>query len=99
MRALKTLVIVLGVALVAGSVALVALIVGRLERKGAETAAAQGLGPLHAALPAGSRIVSTELSGDRLLLRLALADGGEELMLVDARTGAPVAVFDVPAAR
>ncbi|HXQ49658.1 MAG TPA: DUF6476 family protein [Stellaceae bacterium] len=96
MRALKAVVIVLGVALVAGSVALVALIVGRMERR---SAVAEGAAPAQAALPAGSRIVATELNGDRLLIRLALADGGEELVLINARTGTRIAVFDLPAAR
>ena len=53
--------------------------------------------PLHASFPAGSRVIATELNGDRLLVRLALPDGGEQLMLYNARNGAPVAVLDLPA--
>jgi hypothetical protein len=97
MRALKILVIVMGVPLVGGSVALVAAIVGRLGRAPAAPPAAEA--PLHASLPAGSHIVSTELNGDRVLVRVALADGGEELVLYNARTGAQVAVIDLPATR
>jgi hypothetical protein len=98
MRALKHLVIVMGVLLVGGSVALVAAIVGRIGRAPVAPAAESGA-PLHASLPAGSRIVSAELSGDRVLVRVALADGGEELVLYNARSGAQVAVIELPAAR
>lgn len=99
MRSLKLLVIVMGVLLVGGSVALVAAIIGRLARPPAAPPAAATGAPLHATLPAGARIVSAELSGDRVLVRIALADGSEELLLYDARTGAGVGVIDAPAAR
>ena len=99
MRALKVLVIIMGVLLVGGSVALVAAIVARLGRAPVAAPAAEAGAPLHASLPAGSRIVSAELSGDRVLVRVALADGGEELVLYNARSGAQVAVIDLPATR
>jgi len=99
MRSLKLLVIVMGVLLVGGSVALVAAIVGRLGRAPAARPAAEAGAPLHASLPAGARIVSVELNGDRVLVRVALADGSEELVLYNARTGAQVAVIDAPAVR
>jgi hypothetical protein len=101
MRALKVLVVVMGVALVAGAVALVAALVLRAERAGSATAAAGGgnAEPLHAALPAGSRIVATELEGDRLVVRVALAGGGEAIYLFNARSGAAVAVIEAPANR
>jgi Family of unknown function (DUF6476) len=101
MRALKVLVVVMGVALVAGSVALVAALVLRAERGGSATAAGGGgsAEPLHAALPAGSRIIATELAGDRLVVRVALAGGGEAIYLFNARSGAAVAVIEAPANR
>ena len=99
MRSLKLLVIVMGVLLVGGSVALVAAILGRLGRAPAAPPAAEAAAPLHETLPAGARIVGAELSGDRVLVRVALADGSDEVLLYDARTGAQVAVIDAPAAR
>jgi hypothetical protein len=93
MRALKLLVVVLGVLLAGGLVALVAAIVARIERGPAAAVNAEAP-PVRTALPPGSRIVATELSGDRLLVRLALADGGEALVLFNARTGAEVAVIE-----
>ncbi len=96
MRALKVLVVVLGVLLVAGVIALAMLVTARIERGPQARASA---GPVHQALPPGSRIVATELSGDRLLVRVALADGSEALLLYDARNGAPIAVIDGAPAR
>jgi hypothetical protein len=98
MRALKILVGVLGVLLVAGTVALVTVVVGRI-RHGPVTAAGVERGsPVRTSLPPGSHIIATELSGDRLLVRLALADGGEALVLFNARSGAEVAVIGIGAA-
>jgi hypothetical protein len=99
MRSLKLLVIVMGVLLVGGSVALVAAVVGRVARPSSAPSGADAGAPAHASLPAGARVVSTELSGDRLLVRVALAGGGEELVLYNARTGSQVAVIDLPAGR
>jgi Family of unknown function (DUF6476) len=97
MRALKVLVVVMGVALVAGTAALVAALVLRAERGGVGAVASTG--PLHAALPAGSRILGSELQGDRLVIHVALASGGEALYLFDARSGAAVAVIEAPSNR
>jgi len=97
MRALKILVGVLGVLLVAGTVVLVSVVVARIERRPAAAADA-GAAPVRSALPPGSRILATDLSGDRLLVRLALPDGGEALVLFNARNGAEVAVIGVSVA-
>jgi len=95
MRALKVLVVVMGVLLVAGIIALAMAVAARIERGGtASTLAKASTGPLHEALPAGSRVVAAELSGDRLMVRVALADGGEQLLLYDAKNGALVAVIE-----
>jgi len=100
MRALKVLVVVMGVALVAGTVALVVAVMARVERRGGAAASMSARAePLHSDLPAGSRIVGTELEGDRLVVHVALADGGEALYLFDARTGSALAVIEAPAKR
>lgn len=97
MRALKILVVVLGVLLVGGSVVLVVALVGRVQRGPSTPVNADALAPVRSALPPGSRIVATELSGDRLLVRLALPDGGETLVLFNARNGAQIAVIELGA--
>jgi hypothetical protein len=94
MRSLKILVVVMGVLLVGGAAALVAAVITRVERGPSGAVNADVAAPVHTALPSGSRILATELSGDRLLVRLALPDGGETLMLFNARNGAAIAVID-----
>jgi len=93
MRALKLLVVVMGVLLVAGVIALGVAITVRVQRgPSGETAAL----PLHLSLPEGAHVAAAELAGDRILVRLTLSDGGEELLLLNARTGAEIAVIATP---
>jgi hypothetical protein len=96
MRALKVLVVVMGVLLAVGVIALAMAVAARIERGGtASTLAKANTGPVRDALPAGSRVLAAELSGDRLMVRVALADGGEQLLLFDAKSGLPVAVIEL----
>lgn len=96
MRALKVIVIVMGVLLVAGIVALGFAVQYRLNHPRATAAAlgpATGPGILATTtldLPAGARIVGAEASGDRLVVRVALSGGGEELIVLNLATGTPV---------
>jgi len=101
MQALKILVVALGVLLIAGVVALAVGIAYRLNH-GRETpspAAARlaphGGAPRFVALPAGARILGTQSDGDRVMVRLGLADGGERLMLLDWNTGAVLATLNL----
>jgi hypothetical protein len=96
MRSLKILVVALGILLLGGTAVLVAVVVERIAHRPA--AAAVSRGPLRTLLPEGARILGSELAGDRLLVRLALADGSEALALFDARTGAELAVIEQRAA-
>jgi len=96
MRALKVLVIAMGVLLVAGVVALGLAVRYRLNHP-RQVPAASAIGPAGAAsavtidLPQGARVVGAEASGDRLVVRVEIAGGGEELVIVNLVTGAPVA--------
>jgi hypothetical protein len=101
MRALKVLVIVMGVLLVAGIVALGFGVQYRMNHPrppsaaGAPVAAGPAAGAPNALtldLPPGARVVGAEASGDRLVVRVELAaGGGEELLIVNLATGAPIA--------
>lgn len=84
-RALKIIVIGLGVVIVFG---LGALIVGITTRVGGDGADA----PVAAAftLPAGAEVLEMDLAGDRLALRYRL-NGVQSIQLFDARTGKAVA--------
>jgi hypothetical protein len=97
MRGLKVLVVVLGVLLVAGAIALGFAVQYRLNHPRPASAGNSGIGPAGAPsamtldLPQGARVLGAEASGDRLVVRVELAGGGEELIIVNLVTGAPVA--------
>ena len=87
MRALKILVVVMGVMLVVGFAALVALIAGRISRGGPAATAAHGFGSPSIDVPRGARIEAMTGVADRLILALELPDGGRQLVVIDLATG------------
>ena len=48
-------------------------------------------------IPAGARLVSTALDGERALLHLEAADGAVTLLLVDLATGTPIGTYPLAA--
>jgi hypothetical protein len=101
MRGLKILVIVMGVMLVVGTAVLGFAIAYRLNhpRRTTPPAAssivpANGM-PRTVMLPSGAKILAVQSDGDRVMIRLGLADGGEELMLVDWQTGKRLSTIDL----
>jgi hypothetical protein len=82
MAALKWLVGIMGALIVAGTVALVVLVV---QRAGGESASAT-LGAQHLGQPAGTRIVSIAALERRLAVHVARPDG-ERVLLVEPRRG------------
>jgi len=84
MRALKFLVVAMGVLIVAGTVALVVLIVQRASGLGT-----MAVPPITLDLPADARIVSVAGAGDRFAV-LVDGPGGTRMLLLDARTGRQV---------
>ena len=102
MRGLKALVIILGVLLVGGTVTLVGAIIWRGSHRGAvDSAAAPPLGtpgkPFETTLdlPAGATVASTDVAGERLVLKLALPDGRQQIVIVDIRTGARLGTIEL----
>jgi Family of unknown function (DUF6476) len=97
MRALKILVVVMGIMLVGGTAALIAAIIDRASRHTPTTSAPLPRGFEHAAvtLPPGARVVAAELAGDRILVRLARPEGGEVLIIIDAKSGAALGTIDL----
>jgi hypothetical protein len=97
-RALKILVIVLGVLLVGGVVALIAMIVSRGGAGTPRPAAARGAAYDAAIdLPSGARIISTQPDGARLVVMLALADGRRQILLLDLASGARLGTIELRA--
>ena len=82
MAALKWLVGIMGALIVAGTVALVVLIVQRAGGGGAE----ERLGTQHLGQPAGTRIVSVAALEGRLAVHVARPDG-DRVLLVEPRRG------------
>ncbi len=81
MRALKILVVVMGVMIVVGVIVLVATLV---QRAGGTSVA---LAPdAKFSEPAGTHIAGTSLSGDRVALQLQ-GGGPDRVVVIDLRTG------------
>jgi Family of unknown function (DUF6476) len=86
---LKALVITGGVALVAGSALLVALVLTRGHR---ERQVVQGA-PVTIGLPKGARVEQVTADGSRWLLLGTAGDGRQFLAVVDPRTGKPASLM------
>ncbi len=112
MQALKTLVIVLGVVIVAGIAVIGVTIYHRATnpvnspvpdspKPAAKPATEPGFGPgfgrVVLELPPGSRVVEMTAEDDRLILRLRLADGGRQIIILDMATGKRLGTFELRA--
>jgi hypothetical protein len=89
-RALKILVVVMGIMLVGGFATLVAMIAKRVSDKGAAPPAAAPAAPFAAApidLPAGTQIDTMAVGADRLILNVIAPDGRRELLVIDLASG------------
>ena len=86
MRALKALVIGMGVLIVVGLVVVVVTIANRTLDGGKPSTDAA------LALPDGAEVLETALDGDRIAFRLRLADGTRAIHVFDLATGRRVAV-------
>lgn len=88
MAGLKTLVIVLGIAIIIGVTAVVMTLIQRAGSLGGGPAAATAI-----PLAAGDRVLESDLDGERILLRVRAADGAERLVIVRAGDGRVLAVY------
>jgi hypothetical protein len=96
MRALKLLVVGMGVLLVLGTAALVWAVVYRVNHRPPPPAVASDrAGTTVVDLPPGARVESSEVAGDRLVLRLAMPDGGGRLLIFDLRSGARLGTVEL----
>jgi hypothetical protein len=86
-RALKILVGVMAVMIVAGLALLIVAIADRLSRRGPTGTPSRPFAAAPIALPAGGRIEAMSLGGDRLVLDIVLPDGNRQLVVIDLATG------------
>ncbi len=83
-RALTIFVIVMGVVIVVGFAVVMATIAGRFAKSGA-------IRPFTAEairVPKGARVRAMTAEGNRLILRLSLPEGGQQILILDLATGA-----------
>jgi hypothetical protein len=101
MRALKIIVVAMGVMLVVGVVALGFGIAYRVNHpRGTASPPPRSVippigMPRTVTLPSGAKILGVQSDGDRVMVRLGLANGGEELILVDWKTGATLSILEL----
>jgi hypothetical protein len=91
LRFLKTLVVVMGVLLVLGIAALVATVAARLSHRAGPPSAASFTAPA-IELPHGSKIETTTIGSDRIVLQVDLVDGSVELVVIDLATGHQIGI-------
>jgi hypothetical protein len=97
MRALKILVVVMGIMLVAGFAALVVIIAGRLSR-GGPAVAGQPFAAAPLDVPAGARIETIGVGAERLVLNILLPNGNRELWVIDLTSGRRLGTIPLRAA-
>ena len=98
MAALKALVIIMGLMVLAGLTLLGAIIVGRLAHRPPPPPAAAFAAPA-IELPAGARVERMSLGAERLVLDIALPDGNRELLVIDLATGRRLGTIPLRTAR
>jgi len=96
MKALKTLVIVMGILILAGIAVIGVTLYNRANRPGGLAGAPPAAAPADRiadgslGLPAGSRIRGLAGAGGRVVVHVELPSGAEELVILDPASGAVV---------
>jgi len=86
-QALKILVVVMGVMILAGVTILVVAIADRVSRGGPATASSHPFAAAPIELPAGAWIETIGVGSDRLVVDIVLPDGNRQLVIIDLATG------------
>jgi uncharacterized protein DUF6476 len=87
-QALKVLVVIMGLMILAGLTLLGAIVASRMAHRPpvpAESATAFSGAPID--LPAGARVATIRIGGDRLVVDIVFADGNHQLLVIDLGTG------------
>lgn len=95
MRGLKILIVVMGVMIIVGFAVLIAVIGGRLSRGGSAASAARPFTAAAIDVPRGARIEAMTAGTGRLVLELALPEGGRQLVVIDLATGARLGTIEL----
>ena len=87
-RLLKAIVILLGIVIAVGLAVLLLAIGQRAGGFAEERPPAAALALDNIVLPPGAQVLEVDLDGNRVALRIATADGGEQLLIFDLASGA-----------
>jgi hypothetical protein len=97
MRGLKILVVVMGIMLIVGFAVLVVMIAGRMSRGGSTPNAGRAFAAAAIDIPRGARIEAMTAGADRLVLGLALPEGGRQILIIDLATGSRLGTIELHA--
>lgn len=95
MRALKAVVIVMGIMLVAGFTALILAVAGRVSRNVSSSAASHPFATNAIDIPRGARIEAMTTAPNRLILDLVLADDTRQIVVLDLATGSRLGTIEL----
>ncbi len=98
MRALRILVVVMGVMIIVGFAVVIAVVAGRLSHRGSVAGTVRPFADTSVAIPRGARIEAMTIGADRLILELVLPDSGRQLVVIDLATGTRLGTIDLRAA-
>jgi len=95
MRALKALVIGMGILILIGLAAVVVAVIQRAGDDGDDdpstvrsgAPAERGFGDVRVRLPPGAQVIGTSADGGRLIVHLRLAGGEARILVIDLATG------------
>jgi hypothetical protein len=95
MRALKILVVVMGLMIVVGFAVLVAGIAGKMSRGRPDASSLRPFAPAVIDIPRGARIEAMTAGPNRLVLQLTLPGGERQLLVLDLATGARLGTIEL----
>jgi Family of unknown function (DUF6476) len=98
MRALKIVVVVMGVMLVGGFTALIVTIAVRVSHRSAPPIAPSPFAGRAIDIPRGAHIEAMTAGTDRLVIDLAMPGGDRQLLIIDLATGASLGTIELHAA-
>jgi hypothetical protein len=98
LRALKILVVVMGVMLIAGFIALFVAVGARVAHRRPEPSAAHSIAQNVIDIPRGARVEAMAAAPDRLVLDLVLPNGDRQIISIDTTTGARIGTIELHSA-
>lgn len=95
MRALKAVVVVMGIMLIVGFAALIFVIAGRMSHRGIGETAGRPFSTGAVPIPRGARIEAMTTAENRLILDLVLPGGERQLVILDLGSGARIGTIEL----